>query len=305
MLDEFCAKLSDKAQLQIALRLSTMVLPVWERYFDEHSDAVEKLNRLIKPENRVGGGAGQIGRSFPDSALRAIGESYERSRKEPLPVVAMKKDRLLVPYFATGSQPLTNSSWDDTFPYTTRLVFTSVWNILTWILLRRNNAEGETHIYIAINQAADVLLSEKILDTEAIDTILMEYKDRLRAEGEDRAWEQGQATAGADGPGLTESEIHRKIIGENIVKDPAGELAVEVLRQMREEGRTFWDRWEEYYSGTSKTYYYEKERGAFCRDEVDVVAASFFDTHEMTEEQMLAFMRAVSLFNLRENGFLV
>ncbi|NJO92582.1 MAG: hypothetical protein HC831_29165 [Chloroflexia bacterium] len=103
---------------------------------------------------------------------------------------------------------------------------------------------------------------------------------------------------------MTQDEVYRKIIGQNIVKDACGrELAKEILRQMREDGKTFWDEWEEYYSGTSKTYSYNKERKSFWLSEVDVIALSFANQIPLTEKEMLDFISGVSLHDLRGDGF--
>ena len=80
-------------------------------------------------------------------------------------------------------------------------------------------------------------------------------------------------------------------------------LAKEILRQIREEEKSYWDQWEEYYSGTCKTYSFNKEKNSFWRSEIDVIAASFFEEYPMTEQQMLDFISGVSLSDLRDDGF--
>lgn len=303
MLDKYCNSLSDDAQLKIALRLGKLTLPVWNNYFEKNPQEIEKINALIEPSNKVKGGANKIDIKFPARALEKIERSYKNAKNiDALPIPNMKNDGTLSPLLATSMQPLTNPKWDESLPYSIRLVFTLVWNIVTWILFKRNNNENETHIYVAINQAADVLMRENILSIPQINAILSEYKNEARQADKDAAWEKAPGVK--TGEPLTQDEIYRKIIGENIVKDACGkELAKEILRQMRYEGKTFWDGWEEYYSGTSKTYSFDKKVNSFWLSEIDVIALSFSNQIPMTEQQMLDFIASVSLSDLRKDGF--
>jgi hypothetical protein len=303
MLEDYCNSLSDEAQLKIALRLGKLALSVWEKFFAEKPDEIEKVNILIEASNRVQGGAKKIDVNFPARALEKIERSFiNANKKDSLPIPRMKSDGTLSPLLATSMQPLTNPKWDETLPYPVRLVFTLVWNIVSWILYKRRTDANETHIYVAINQAADVLMSEKILNARQIEEILNEYQKETRKENEDAAWENSPGIQKYEA--LEPDEIYRKIIGEKIVKNSSGrELAKEIVRQMREEGKSFWDQWEEYYSGTCITYSYNKEKNSFWRSELDVIVASFFNEFPMTEQEMIDFISGVSLTDLRESGF--
>ena len=115
MLDEFCSKLSDKAQLAIALRLVRLALPVWAEHFARNPDAIEKVNALLGSKNTVEGG-GAITAAFPEKALGKIERSFDKAAGEPLPIVAMKKDPVLWSPLATCTQPLTNPEWDAALP---------------------------------------------------------------------------------------------------------------------------------------------------------------------------------------------
>jgi len=209
---------------------------------------------------------------------------------------------------ATSMQPLTNAKWDITFTYSTRLVYTSIWNILTWLLLRKITNDNETHIYVAINQAADALMTEKIVTKNEIENILLGYKDEIRIAGEDVEWnspDMNDTDAGKQ-ENNNLNEIYLQLIGKKNPSDaPIKVQTEEILRQMREEGKSFWDKWEEYYSGTSKRYMFDKEKNTYMRTEMDVIVASFYNEYTMTEEQMLEFISGVSLFSLRENGFVI
>jgi hypothetical protein len=308
MLDEYCNSLSDEAQLRMAIRLSREALPVWNDHLKKHPQDLDKLNALIKPENKVRGGQGKINQDFLKKAIDKIEQSYEKTKGSVWPIAGMKGDLLLHPYWVTLMQPLTNSSWDHVLSKPARLVYTSIWNILTWILYKRMNEQQETHIYISINQSCDALLSEDILKKEQIEKILREQQEMKRNPDEDTAWEMAPAANAKDQTGAPKGmdEIFQKITGKKSIPDPPlNDQTGEILRQMKEEDKSFWDKWDEYYNGTSKTYSYNKEKQSFWYSEADVIAASFFNEFPMSEQEMYNFISGVSLDDLRGSGFLI
>jgi hypothetical protein len=304
MLDTYCSTLSDEAQLKIALRLANIALPVWEKYHRENIIAMIKVNELIGGTNRISGAAEKLDAAFLRRALEKIQLSLDAAKeKSPaMPVPQMKSDATLSPMLATIMQPLTNAEWDHLLPQSMRLAYTMVFNILIWILKRRRTPDNETHIYVAINQAADVLMTESIMSTEDINKILSEYKSDLRDPAEESAWENA-FTVGRSEP-MDHEDVIRRILGENVSKDQCGStLGKEVLRQMRYENKSFWDEMEEYQSGTSTTYSYNKEKESFWRHEFDVVVGSFSNHIPMTESEMLDFVSRLKLVDLRTCGF--
>jgi hypothetical protein len=304
MLDAFCNSISDEAQLRTALALAKLALPVWEDYFSKNPTAIDQVNALIGDTNRVNGGLEKIDIQFPRRAIEKIERSLalakEHSPDKPIPV--MKSDATLSPMLATCMQPLTNKQWDNTLNQSTRLVFTSVFNILVWLLYRRYTDQHETHIYVAINQSADVLLREQLKSVQEIDTILNDFKPFKRQEAEDSAWENARPV-GSSEP-ADQEDIYRKIIGEKVVKGQVSRMvAVEVLRQMREEGKSYWNMMDEYATGTSTTYSYDKEKQHYKRHEFDVIVGSFSDHIPMTTDEMLSFISQQALSDLKESGF--
>ena len=304
MLDTFCSSISDEAQLRLALTLGKLALPVWEDYFSKNPGAIDQLNALIGDANRVNGGLQKIDIEFPKRALekieRSLAAAKEKSSDRPIPV--MKSDATLSPLLATCMQPITNKQWDNTLNQSVRLVFTSIFNILVWILYRRRTNHHETHIYVAINQGADVLLREYIRSERNLNTIVSEYESYKRQDTEESDWENA-LPVGRSEP-LDQEDIYRKMIGEKVVKgQPGTVVAREVLRQMREEGKSYWNMMDEYLTGTSTTYSYDKEKQSYLRHEIDVIVGSFSNKIPMTEAEMLEFISQQALADLQESGF--
>ncbi len=304
MLDSYCNSLSDDAQLQIALTFDKLALPVWEDYFSKNPAAIDQVNALIGEANRVKGGLEKIDIEFPKRALEKIERSYadakEKSANRPLPI--MKSDPALSPLLATCLQPITNQEWDNTLNQSVRLVFTSIFNILMWILHRRKANADETHIYVAINQGADVLMREDVRSQRNINDILNLYEHAKRQDTEESDWEKALPVGRAEP--LNQEDIFSQIIGEKVNKDQGGSaVGREALRQMREEGKTYWNMMDEYTTGTSTTYAYDKEKQSYTRQEFDVIVGSFNNTYLMTEIEMLEFLSGQHLADLRESGF--
>lgn len=304
MLETFCGNLSDEAQLKIALRLCKLAMPVWDNHFKNNPADLEKLNALISDENRLKRGAEKIDAGFPMRALEKLERSYaaakEKTTGNPIPV--MKSDATLTPMLHTCMQPLQNQNWDSVLPRYVRLVFTSVFNILVWILYRRQTPEYETHIYVAINQASDVILQKSILTNMAWNQLLYAYENEKRRDEEDTEWEKA-FTVGEQEP-LNQEDVFKQILGEQVNKDLCGpELAKEVLRQMREEGKSYWNDMEEFNTGTCTTYLYNTEKQAYERNEIDVIVGSFNRDIPMTEKEMLLHMSRQHLYYLRKSGF--
>lgn len=304
MLETFCGNLSDEAQLKIAIRLSKLAMPVWENHFNNYPADLKKLNDLITDENRLKRGTDNIDVGFLMRALEKIERSYaaakEKTRGNPIPL--MKSDVTLTPMLHTCMQPLQNQNWDSVLPRYVRLVFTSVFNILVWILYRRQTPEYETHIYVAINQASDVILQKSILTNMAWNQLLNEFKDEKRRDEEDKEWEKA-FTVGEQEP-MNQEDVFKQILGEQVNKDLCGpELAKEVLRQMREEGKSYWNEMEEFNTGTCTTYLYNTEKQTYERNEIDAIVGSFNNDIPMTEKEMLLHMSRQHLYYLRKSGF--
>lgn len=180
MLDEYCNKLNDSALNSLAIRLCRITLPFWTSYLKMHSDAIDIINGLITKDQRVQNGEEKISSDFLERVLNDLKSEIQSSQN-------LHESKILKDHLATIMQPLTNPAWDNTLDVSRRLIYTSIFNILTFLCLHRNNNEGETHIYVSINQSCDVILRESILSKEELESILLEYKKENRSPEEIQA----------------------------------------------------------------------------------------------------------------------
>jgi hypothetical protein len=169
MLDEYCDSLPEHAQVAMCMRLLEIGLPIWEKHVGQHPDDLAKVNALITAEHRVHSGLDKVAASLPRSALHELQAMIDAGKD-------INASSSLKRYLATFMEPLTNPAWDDALPLSVRLVFTATWNLLTYLLYTKKNQEGETHVYVAVNQACDAISREQLLSQADLEKVLQEYK---------------------------------------------------------------------------------------------------------------------------------
>lgn len=299
MLSTFCNSLSDEAQLKLAIRLGKLALPAWNLHFCEDPVTINQLKELAREVNQLKIGGIIVDDGFPQKILVGIEKRYQAAKeKGGNPIVTLKGDATLLPFLTVSKKLLSHPEWELQLPESVRLVFVIAHNILVWILERRKNDEGHTLIYVAIHQASDVLQHQLMKSELEINTILIEYMDEKRSATEDTEWDAA-LPAGERAP--IEMEVIPEVVEEKIYSAQS----YEVLRQMREKGIAYASSYDEFFSGTSVTYCYNKEKQSYWRDEMDVIIGSFHHQIPMTEEEMLEVVSDLSVHDLRDSGFTV
>ncbi len=87
------------------------------------------------------------------------------------------------------------------------------------------------------------------------------------------------------------------------MNSPTNEMVLKVLSQMKEQDKSYSDFWEEYYSGTSTTYSFSKEKNCYILTMIDIIAASFFEEREISEKELGERLRDFDIADLRKSGF--
>lgn len=298
MLSTFCNSLSDEAQLKLAIRLGRLAVRVWNLHFCENPDTTNQLRDLTREVNQLKIGGVLIDTGFPTKVLEVVEQRYEAAKaKGGNPIVNLKSDATLSPFLAASKKLLSHPEWELQLPEPVRVVFNMTHNLLVWILERRTNDEGQTLIYVSIHQATDVLLRELVKSELEINTILADYMDERRGAHEDAEWEAALPV----GERAPNEEVEIPKVVEKIYSPQSHE----VLRQMREEGKLYSNELDDFNSGTSTSYSYNKEKQSYWFSQLDTVVGSFNHQIPMTETEMLDFVSDLSVVDLQENGFVV
>jgi hypothetical protein len=169
VLDEYCNSLPDATQVAMAIRLIEIALPAWETHVTEHPGDLDRINTLITKDHWVRGGAHQVVKPLPRVSLLELKRTIDAG-------ASLKDNPILQSQFATFMEPLTIPAWDEIFPLPSGLPFTAVWNLLTYLFLRKVTKANETHVYMAINQACDAILQKQFLSSGELDHLLKEYE---------------------------------------------------------------------------------------------------------------------------------
>jgi hypothetical protein len=170
MLKDYCKILTDEAQVTISIQLIKIILPVWNDYFKNNPAKLKKFKSLITDENNTPGDPHGIDIDLPENTLSEIEKAISAGKN-------LNKNIKLKRRFETFLEPLTIEKWNKLFPESVRLVFTSVFNLLSFLIIERLTPDNETHIYVSINMACDVILRENIMDKSELELMLLEYKD--------------------------------------------------------------------------------------------------------------------------------
>ena len=84
---------------------------------------------------------------------------------------------------------------------------------------------------------------------------------------------------------------------------PARSHIEEVLQQMRVEGKTYWDDYEEYLTGTCKIYSYNTNKKSFWLTESDIIVGSFHNETPLSRQEMINILSQLSVHELKQAGF--
>ncbi len=169
MLDEYCNSLPEATQVALAIHLIEFAIPAWETYVAKRPGVLKQVNDLITKDHWVQGVAHHIAEDLPRAAVLEIKRTIAAGN-------SAKANPVLKDYLATFMEPLTIPAWETIFQSPVRLVFTAVFNLLAFLLLKKVTPANETHVYVAINQACDAILQKHLLSLEELERLLKEYE---------------------------------------------------------------------------------------------------------------------------------
>jgi hypothetical protein len=161
-LEEFVKSLSEAQRISLAMRFIKLALPVWNKY-------VEK-NKLIYRDSIVWM-KHYVDKYLLKSTIDEIGKHLESSE----PILKIKRNEILTKNYQNFIDPITAIQDDDwKLPAAVEKIFFSVYNLLNAII--NTNDNSVKYYYTSINQAIDVIDSEKLLSEKEIKLIIEQYK---------------------------------------------------------------------------------------------------------------------------------
>lgn len=167
-LEETVAAMPGAGRANLAFELIEIALPAWVQHTGQHPEDLEAVSALIDDAHRAPTGARIIVSGILSEIVSALRTAVKSGQD-------LKSNRLLKSYLATVMQPLTNPAWEDKLTPPLRLIFTSVFNLLTALIYRRATESGESHIYVSINQSCDAILQLELRSLEKLQAIIQKH----------------------------------------------------------------------------------------------------------------------------------
>jgi hypothetical protein len=159
-LRDFVHSLNEKKKIRLALELIKIALPVWDKFADKKNLSYRDSVVWLKHE---------VGSTLLSEAARAIEDELGKDDINFKPEV----NKNLAVYLEKFTDPVIAIEDDDwKLPATAEKIFYSVYNLLSAVL---GKDESESGYYLAINQAIDVIDSEKIISDEKTREIINNF----------------------------------------------------------------------------------------------------------------------------------
>lgn len=164
-LEEHIDNLPKDKQFDIAIRLTRLALPIWDKYADK--------NELTYRDTVVG-----LNHSVDRRLLKDTIDAVEKFVSTNMINKIIVKNIDLLPFDRLFSDPivaLQDTDWE--LPYEVERTFYAVHNLLDTALGKEKTVFNETTIYVTINQAIDALDNSKTITQDEIRNILYENKN--------------------------------------------------------------------------------------------------------------------------------
>jgi hypothetical protein len=150
-LEEYIEGIPNDKQFRIAVELTKCALPIWDRYAEKHKltyrDSVTGLSHHVDKN---------LLRDTID-AIETLSKKGNTERKnEEEDILGEQSDKFEDPIVA-----LQDSDWE--LPDEVEKIFYSVYNLTEFMIGNEETVFDEPTIFVAINQAADALITNKIM----------------------------------------------------------------------------------------------------------------------------------------------
>jgi hypothetical protein len=165
-LAEYCDSLDGKQKLKLAVLFIKAAMPVWEKFSETGKLTYRDSTVWMKHH---------VDKYLLQNVIKEVEIISENSDKSETADPSEK----IINLYNDFSDPVTAIQDDDwKLPGPAEKIFFSVYNLLSAIVLKDESKEGESSYYVSINQAIDVIDSEKLLSEEEIKLILYSVQNK-------------------------------------------------------------------------------------------------------------------------------
>lgn len=165
-LHEYIQSLPENIQLELAVKLAKMSLPIWDEFASRN---------LLSYKDSIVGLTHSVNKKLLSETLLEI-ESCLRLNPSHSTVTDNEK---LIELHGEFEEPLVAiQDFDWKLPFEVEKTFYSVYNLLESINGNKQTFQGELTLYLSVNQAIDALESSGSLKSDEIEIILKEFKNK-------------------------------------------------------------------------------------------------------------------------------
>jgi hypothetical protein len=165
-LQEYVDSLPEKLQFSLAIKLTKLVLPIWDKFAENNGttyrDTVVGLTHSVRSD------------LLRNTVLSV--EKYNNANWLLKPVIKHAALKYLANEFSEPIVALQDADWK--LPNTVLMSFYSIYNLLDAALGRQKTVFDETTIYITINQAISALESSQACTIEEIKDLVYDTNGR-------------------------------------------------------------------------------------------------------------------------------
>lgn len=159
-LQDFLSSIPEKNQLELSVKFLTIGQPIWNDFASknknlEYRDTVVGMHHKVSKDifqRTLDLASEEI--NSPQSKTKQITELYQEFRD---PIVSLQ-----------------DMDWE--IPESVLLIFYSAYNLIESLKGKKETYNGETMIYISINQSIDAITREKIKTFDELNKLLKENK---------------------------------------------------------------------------------------------------------------------------------
>ncbi len=159
-LQDFLSAIPEKNQHGLSIKFLTLGLPIWDS-FSSASKNLEYIDTVVGMHHKV---SKDIIQRTMDIATKEINSPNSRNKE----LIELKEE------FSDPLVSLQDLDWE--IPESAQLIFYSAYNLVESLTGRKETYDGETMIYISINQSIDAITREKIKTFDDINNLLKENK---------------------------------------------------------------------------------------------------------------------------------
>ena len=159
-LKDFLSAISEKNQYGLSIKFLKLGLPIWDN-FTSKSKNLEYIDTVVGMHHKV---SKKIIQRAMDIATKTINRPNSRTKK----LIELKEE------FIDPIVALQALDWE--IPKSAQLIFYSAYNLVESLTGRKATFNGDSIIFISINQSIDAITREKIKTFEDINNLLKENK---------------------------------------------------------------------------------------------------------------------------------